>query len=307
MLVPYSAAEMFELVDRIELYPQFLPWCGGARALEARADGKTARIDIDYHGVRAHFTTDNVNRAGESIVDHAARRPVPASARRMAFRAARARRLQGRARARLRVRDAPARAGRGPGVRPHREHVHRRVRPAGRGHLSEAVVNVTVVWATPQLQDVVAVELAAGGDDRRCRPPLRTRRAIRPRPGDAPLRAVRRACRGRRQRLRTATGSKSRARSSPIPRSRGHGARALKAACRQGAARRARRREVPPARASLPGGAESRTMPPVRAPLSPSPVRRRAARRVPALRLAPPAAAQDDGRPFVQRTPRPRR
>ena len=68
VLVPYSAEAMFELVDRIELYPQFLPWCGGA-AVTATNDGKkTARIDINYHGVRAHFTTDNVNRAGESIV-----------------------------------------------------------------------------------------------------------------------------------------------------------------------------------------------------------------------------------------------
>ncbi len=67
-LVQHSAAEMFDLVDRIELYPQFLPWCGGAQVLGTRADGKTARIDIDYAGVRAHFTTDNVNREGESIV-----------------------------------------------------------------------------------------------------------------------------------------------------------------------------------------------------------------------------------------------
>ncbi len=68
MLVPFAATEMFELVDRIDLYPQFLPWCSGTHALETRADGKTARIDIDYHGVRAHFTTDNVNQAGTSIV-----------------------------------------------------------------------------------------------------------------------------------------------------------------------------------------------------------------------------------------------
>ena len=68
VLVPYSAAEMFELVDRIELYPQFLPWCSGTRALATHADGKTARVDINYHGVRAHFTTDNINRASESIV-----------------------------------------------------------------------------------------------------------------------------------------------------------------------------------------------------------------------------------------------
>jgi ribosome-associated toxin RatA of RatAB toxin-antitoxin module len=68
VLVPYSAAGMFELVDRVELYPEFLPWCGGAHVIETHEGGKTARIDIDYHGVRAHFTTDNANRPAESIV-----------------------------------------------------------------------------------------------------------------------------------------------------------------------------------------------------------------------------------------------
>ena len=68
VLVPYTAARMFELVDRVEDYPKFLPWCGGARIIEQSGDRKTARIDIDYHGVRAHFTTDNVNRPPESIV-----------------------------------------------------------------------------------------------------------------------------------------------------------------------------------------------------------------------------------------------
>ncbi len=68
VLVPYSCAAMFELVDRVELYPEFLPWCGGTRVLEAREDGKTARIDIDYHHVKAHFTTENLNRPPESIV-----------------------------------------------------------------------------------------------------------------------------------------------------------------------------------------------------------------------------------------------
>lgn len=68
VLVPFSAAEMFALVDGVEHYPTFLPWCGGTQVLETHAEGKTARIDIDYHGVRAHFTTDNVNRADESIV-----------------------------------------------------------------------------------------------------------------------------------------------------------------------------------------------------------------------------------------------
>jgi len=68
VLVPYSAAAMFDLVDRVELYPQFLPWCAGARVLEQHPGGKTARIDIDYHHLKAHFTTDNANHPPESIV-----------------------------------------------------------------------------------------------------------------------------------------------------------------------------------------------------------------------------------------------
>jgi ribosome-associated toxin RatA of RatAB toxin-antitoxin module len=68
VLVPHAAAQMFELVDRVELYPEFLPWCSGARVIEQVGNRKTARLDIDYHGVRAHFTTDNVNRPPESIV-----------------------------------------------------------------------------------------------------------------------------------------------------------------------------------------------------------------------------------------------
>ena len=67
VLVPYSARQMFDLVDGVERYPEFLPWCGGSEVLASRANGKTARIDINYPGVRAHFTTDNVNEPGESI------------------------------------------------------------------------------------------------------------------------------------------------------------------------------------------------------------------------------------------------
>jgi len=68
VLVPYAAAEMFELVDRVERYPEFLPWCAGAQVLEAAGRRKTARLEIDYHGVRANFTTDNVNDPPASMV-----------------------------------------------------------------------------------------------------------------------------------------------------------------------------------------------------------------------------------------------
>jgi len=68
VLVPYSNAEMFDLVDDVARYPEFLPWCAGAAVLALRPDGKTARVDISYHGVRVHFTTDNVNQRPEAIV-----------------------------------------------------------------------------------------------------------------------------------------------------------------------------------------------------------------------------------------------
>jgi ribosome-associated toxin RatA of RatAB toxin-antitoxin module len=68
VLVPHAAEQMFALVDDVERYPQFLPWCAAAKVLERREGGKTARIDIDFHGVKAFFTTDNANFPPERIV-----------------------------------------------------------------------------------------------------------------------------------------------------------------------------------------------------------------------------------------------
>jgi ribosome-associated toxin RatA of RatAB toxin-antitoxin module len=59
VLVPYAAERMFDLVERVEDYPRFLPWCGGATILERTTSETIARLDIDYHGVRAQFTTAN--------------------------------------------------------------------------------------------------------------------------------------------------------------------------------------------------------------------------------------------------------
>ena len=59
VLIERTALQMFELVDRVEDYPKFLPWCGGTELLE-RTDSKTAaRIHISYHGLKAHFATEN--------------------------------------------------------------------------------------------------------------------------------------------------------------------------------------------------------------------------------------------------------
>ena len=67
VLVPYSAAEMFVLVDGVEDYPQFLPWCGGTE-LHLRDDEITeATIHIRYLQVKQHFSTRNSKRFPEEM------------------------------------------------------------------------------------------------------------------------------------------------------------------------------------------------------------------------------------------------
>jgi coenzyme Q-binding protein COQ10 len=58
-LVPYSAREMYQLVADIESYPQFLPWCGGARIISRDQEYAVASIDIAYHRIGKTFTTRN--------------------------------------------------------------------------------------------------------------------------------------------------------------------------------------------------------------------------------------------------------
>ena len=59
VLIERSAEQMFRLVDDVEHYPQFLPWCGGSQLIERTEVLTRARIDINYHGVKAHFVTAN--------------------------------------------------------------------------------------------------------------------------------------------------------------------------------------------------------------------------------------------------------
>jgi ribosome-associated toxin RatA of RatAB toxin-antitoxin module len=63
VLVHRPAADMFALVDDVERYPEFLPWCSAAEVLERTPGTTRARIDIDYHGLTSHFSTLNRKQA----------------------------------------------------------------------------------------------------------------------------------------------------------------------------------------------------------------------------------------------------
>ncbi len=59
VLVPYSAAQMFELVAAVDRYPEFMPWCGGSQVHWRNEDGMKASVTIAMAGVKQTFTTVN--------------------------------------------------------------------------------------------------------------------------------------------------------------------------------------------------------------------------------------------------------
>ncbi len=66
-LVPYSARQMFELVDGVEAYPEFLPWCSGVTVHERSEDELCATIEISKAGIHKAFTTRNRNQPYKMI------------------------------------------------------------------------------------------------------------------------------------------------------------------------------------------------------------------------------------------------
>jgi ribosome-associated toxin RatA of RatAB toxin-antitoxin module len=67
VLVPHSAERMFNLVDRVEDYPKFLPWCGGSSVNPLEGNTVHATVHIDYHHLKQQFTTQNVRTPPHQI------------------------------------------------------------------------------------------------------------------------------------------------------------------------------------------------------------------------------------------------
>jgi ribosome-associated toxin RatA of RatAB toxin-antitoxin module len=59
VLIAYSAQQMFDLVDRCEDYPVFLPWCSHTECRFRDEQKTVGTLHINYHGVKSHFTTEN--------------------------------------------------------------------------------------------------------------------------------------------------------------------------------------------------------------------------------------------------------
>ena len=67
-VLPYRPDQLFDLVADVGKYPDFLPWCIGARVREKREDLLIADLVIGFKGLRDGFTSRvELDRAGMRI------------------------------------------------------------------------------------------------------------------------------------------------------------------------------------------------------------------------------------------------
>ncbi len=59
-LVPYNCAEMFDLVNNVNDYPKFLPWCKSVTLVSETDSEIVASIQMGGAGLEQSFTTKNI-------------------------------------------------------------------------------------------------------------------------------------------------------------------------------------------------------------------------------------------------------
>lgn len=66
-IVECSADAFYALVEDIEAYPSFLPWCAAAQVRERMPGRTVATLTLAARGLRHSFTTENANQPGRAI------------------------------------------------------------------------------------------------------------------------------------------------------------------------------------------------------------------------------------------------
>ena len=67
-LLPYASDKLFELVNDIEAYPQYMDGCVGAQIIERSDELIEARLDLARAGIRQSFSTRNHLLGTETIL-----------------------------------------------------------------------------------------------------------------------------------------------------------------------------------------------------------------------------------------------
>lgn len=66
-LLPYSAAAMYNLINDVERYPEFLPWCSAGEVLERNEDFMRAALKIAKGHLSQRFVTKNTLLPNEKV------------------------------------------------------------------------------------------------------------------------------------------------------------------------------------------------------------------------------------------------
>lgn len=67
-LLPYPAQALYDLVNDVASYPQFLPWCSASEVLEQGEGQMRAGLTVAKGGISQRFVTRNTLVHGQSIV-----------------------------------------------------------------------------------------------------------------------------------------------------------------------------------------------------------------------------------------------
>ena len=67
-LLMYSAEEMYQLVNDVNAYPEFLPGCVDANILTNNNNVMRASVEVSKAGISQTFTTENILVNGQSIL-----------------------------------------------------------------------------------------------------------------------------------------------------------------------------------------------------------------------------------------------
>lgn len=67
VLVLHSAEHIFDLVNTVEDYPKFLPWCNRTDILKRDEQSLEAVLYMDYMKIRQSFATRNINQRPNKI------------------------------------------------------------------------------------------------------------------------------------------------------------------------------------------------------------------------------------------------
>ena len=65
--MPYTAEQMYELVEDVEAYPDFLPWCTGAIVHSRNAEEIDATLELERGSIRKSFRTRNSLQRGKAM------------------------------------------------------------------------------------------------------------------------------------------------------------------------------------------------------------------------------------------------